>query len=358
MAEDERERTEQPTSRRREEARKEGNVAVSKEVATFFVVLGGLFVLSFFGVWMAQNLMEFMKISFQNYHAFRLNIDMDTIGILTRDTIFKIFTILLPVMFVPLFGVLAFLIQNGFILTGKPITPDLSKIDPVSGLKKIFSVEALAELLKSILKVSILSYVVVSAVVKEWNSLPLLIDMDVISFCAYTGSMALRIMTRTVWVLAVIALLDYLFQKWSHERSLRMTREEIKEEMKETEGDPLVKTRIKSIQRDLARKRMMQEVPNADVVVTNPVHIAVALKYDRKKAGAPFVVAKGAGLIAEKIKEIAKRHGVPVVENKPLAQSLYRLVDIGKEIPVSLYKAVAELLAYVYRLRSRVSELV
>ena len=158
---------------------------------------------------------------------------------------------------------------------------------------------------------------------------------------------------ETAWVLAVIAVLDYVYQRWSFEKSLRMTKEEIKEEMKELEGDPIVKARIKSIQREMARKRMMQEVPKSDVVVTNPTHIAVALKYDREKAGAPVVVAKGAGHIAEKIKEIARKHGVPVVENKPIARNLFRYAEIGAEIPVALYKAVAEILAYVYRLKGK-----
>ena len=356
MPEDERERTEAPTSRRREEARREGNVAISREVGTFFVILGGLIVLSMAGMWMVKGMSEFMKGSFSLAYFSKGGFDVAEIERLFKIASYRLFIVLLPVLVIPVFGIMAFIIQNGLIFTAKPLTPDISKIDPIAGLRKLFSITSLAELFKSILKVSILGYVVVGAVIKEWDHLPLLFDMDVVSSMAYMGKVTIKIMIRTVWVLAVIALLDYAFQRWSHERSLRMTREEVKEEMKETEGDPMVRARIRSIQRTLARQRMMQEVPNSDVVVTNPVHIAVALKYDREEAEAPVVVAKGKGLVAEKIKEIARKHGVPVVENKPLAQSLFKLVEVGMEIPVSLYKAVAELLAYVYRLNSKVVE--
>lgn len=351
MAENDQERTEQPSSRKREQARQEGNIAVSKELGSFFMILGSLLVLYFAGLWMATASAEFMKNSF---HIVREEMTVKAVSELFQSVSYKFFLIIMPALFIPVFGALSYVIQNGFVFTGKGLTPDFSKIDPLSGFKRMFSLNSIAELVKSLLKVGVLTYVVYVNVASEWHNIPLLIDMEMMSSVAYMAKVTLSIMTKTVWVIAVIAGLDYLYQKWSHEKGLRMTKDEIKEENKELEGDPVVKARIKAIQRELARKRMMQDVPAADVVVTNPTHLAVALKYDRLKGGAPIVVAKGAGFIAEKIRELARKSGVPVIENKPLARSLFKIVEVGSEIPVDLYKAVAELLAYVYRLKNRI----
>ncbi len=352
MAENDQERTEQASSRRREQARQEGNFAVSRELSSFFTILGALLVLYFAGTWMFMGLSDFMRGSF---HFVKVELTVKEVSALFQNISYKFFILILPALAIPLFGAASYLIQNGFALTTKPLAPDLKRIDPLSGVKRLFSLNSIVELVKSIVKVAVLSYVVYLTVLKEWNSLPYLVDADAVSSLYYIARTTFTIMTKTVWVLALIAILDYAYQRWSFEKGLRMSKEEIKEEMKETEGDPIVKARIKSIQRELARRRMMQDVPKADVVVTNPTHLAVALKYDRSKADAPVVVAKGAGLIAEKIKEIARENRVPVVENKPLARSLFKTVEVGMRIPVDLYKAVAELLAYVYRLKSRVA---
>ncbi len=352
MADDDREKTESPTSRRLEEAREQGNLAISKEVGTFFTVLGGLIVISFLGIWMMEGLSAFMKAAFSGLSGTEMGVH-EMRDLFFRTT-YRLFVILSPAfVIIPLFSVAAYLLQNGIVFSTKPLEPNMAKLDPISGAKKFFSVTSIAELFKSLLKIAVLGYVVYTSVAKEWRTLPSLVDMEVVSSMAYTGRVTLRILTRTVWVLAVIAVIDYAYQKWNYLRGLRMTKEEVKEEHKETEGDPLVRSRIRSIQRELARKRMMQDVPGADVVVTNPVHLAVALKYDRKSSRAPVVVAKGAGLIAERIKEIAREHDIPVVENKPLARSLFKFVEVGMEIPESLYRAVAEVLAYVYSLRPK-----
>lgn len=344
-------KTEQPTSRRREQARQDGNFAVSKELSTLFIITGALVILYFSGLWIVTGVTDFMRESFSRTYSGELTVK-DVSGLFGHLT-FKFFLVMVPVLMIPVCGAVSYILQNGFSLTGKPITPDFKKINPISGAKKLFSLNAVAELVKSILKVGILSYVVYVNVAREWSTMPFLMEMETVSSLSYIAKVSVTIMTKTVWVLVLIALIDYLFQKWNFEKGLRMTKEEVKEEMKDLEGDPNVKARIKSIQRELARKRMMQDVPTADVVVTNPTHLAVALKYDKSKADAPIVVAKGADLIAEKIREVAKKHRVPVVENKPLARTLFKSVEIGKEVPVSLYKAVAEVLAYVYRLKSR-----
>ncbi|MBI5587524.1 MAG: flagellar biosynthesis protein FlhB [Deltaproteobacteria bacterium] len=350
MSDQEQDKTEQPTSRRRELARQDGNFAVSRELSTLFVIIGSLVVLYFCGVWIVTGAAEFMQQSLSRIFSRELTVK-DVSGLFGHIT-FKFFLIMVPVLLIPVFGAVSYIIQNGFSLSGKPITPDFKKINPVSGVKKLFSINAVVELVKSILKISILTYVVYVNVAKEWSTMPFLMEMETIGSLTYIAKVSFTIMTKTVWVLLLIAMIDYAFQRWNFEKGLRMTKEEVKEEMKEMEGDPNVKARIKSIQREMARKRMMQDVPTADVVVTNPTHLAVALKYDKSRGDAPIVVAKGADLIAEKIREVARKHRVPVVENKPLARTLFKGVEIGKEIPVSLYKAVAEILAYVYRLKT------
>jgi flagellar biosynthetic protein FlhB len=352
MADSDQDKTEQPTSRKQEESREKGDVATSMEVATFFVILGGLIMLYFSGLWMADGIMKFMR---EPVFPFNVELNANSAVALYRVVLRQYYIIMLPAFAIPIFGVLAYVLQNGINLTLKPLAPNFSKINPISGVKQLFSVGSLMNLAKSVLKVGVLSYVMYINVKKEWHLMPSLVEMEVVSIFAFVTTVAFKVMIKSVWVLAVIAIVDYAYQKWHFNKGQMMTKEEVKEENKESEGDPMVKSRIRSVQREQARKRMMQAVETADVVVTNPTHLAVAIKYDRLKAGAPVVVAKGAGLIADRIKELAKEHMVPIVEDKPLARSLFKHVEIGMEIPMSLYKAVAEILAYVYRLSAAMS---
>lgn len=350
MAGDDKEKTEEPTSRKLSEARADGNVAVSKEVATFFAFVGSLLLFSFFGAAIMGGMMHYMKKGLSPGTIGAPEFTIESLMLIFTRSSYDFFLIIWPALIIfPLFGIGAYVMQNGFLFSSKALTPKFDKFNPIEGIKKMFSLNSLSELIKSLLKVTVLTVVVYSAVLQEWTTLPVLIDMDVRSSIYFMGDLGMRILVRTIWVLLVIALLDYAFQKWNHTKGLRMSKHEVKEENKETEGDPIVKARIRQAQREMSRQRMMEEVPTADVVVTNPTHIAVAIKYDREEGLAPVVVAMGADIIAEKIKEIAKEHGVPVVENKPLARSLFKMVEVGMEIPVTLYKAVAELLAFVYR---------
>jgi len=354
MADDGMEKTEEPTSRKLEEAREQGNVPDSKEMATFFSVLAGLFLLYFFGTYMLDGMGNFMKHTYSNLP--KGEVTSESIVSLFATVSGKLLIILLPAFLImPLFAIVGKLMQSGLVMSAKSITPDITKINPLSGLKNLFSVKSLVELVKNIAKVSVLGYVVYGVVSEEWDTLPSMLDMELMTAMSYTSSVALRIVIRTVWVLAVLGFMDYLYQRYNHIKGLKMSKEEVKEENKESEGDPLVKARIRTVQRQIARQRMMQEVPEADFVVTNPTHLAVAVKYDKETGSAPKVVAKGAGLIAERIKEIAKENGVPVIENKPLARSLFKFVEIGVEVPETLYKAVAEMLAYVYGLKNKKS---
>jgi flagellar biosynthetic protein FlhB len=250
-------------------------------------------------------------------------------------------------------GILMHVGQIGFLFTLEPLQPDFSRINPLKGIQRYFSFRGLAETAKSIVKLSIigglgyLHFVKFSKHAVSWNGLTVLQQVGMAS--REIGSFLLFIMV----LLIGLAVLDFLFQKFDYERNIRMTRQEVKEETKMREGDPLIRARIRSIQRDRARRRMMQEVPKADVVITNPTHFAIALAYKQDQMHAPRVLAKGADILAQRIKDIARRHNIPIVENKPLARILYRTLKIGSFIPRELYQAVAEVLAYVYKLRGR-----
>jgi flagellar biosynthesis protein FlhB len=220
-------------------------------------------------------------------------------------------------------------------------------------LQRLLSVQGLSELIKSLLKIGLIGYVTCQTIMAEVESFIMLSARDVGSIAQYVGQSTLRVCVRAASVMLALAVFDYAWQRWQFEKSLRMSKQEIKEESKAQEGDPQIKARIRSIMREMARKRMMQDVPKATVVVTNPTHLAIALVYQREEMVAPQVVAKGAGYVAERIKAIAQEHAIPLVENKPIAQQLFKTVDIGETIPEGLYKAVAEILAYVYRLEKR-----
>jgi len=243
--------------------------------------------------------------------------------------------------------------QVGFVVSWKAVEPKFSRLDPINGFKQKFSSRAVVEFVKTLVKVGVISLVVYFAIKAELNAIARLYDNS-------TGQILLFVLIKSFWIfikvcliMIVVALLDYAYQKWKFLEDQKMTKKEVKDETKQTEGDPMVKSRIRQLQMEAARKRMMADVPKADVVVTNPTRLAVALKYDGKTMDSPIVVAKGAGPVAENIRRIARENQVPLVEDKQLARNLYRHVDLGGQIPIDYYQAVAELLAYVYKLKNR-----
>lgn len=346
------EKTEQATSKRREDAREKGQVAKSREVASVVVLMSFLMYFYFDSGGILKNIMAMMSSAFRT--SGQITITMDNAPSILASVIVKASFILLPILgLVFIAALLANIIQVGFLFSSKAIQPEISKLDPIKGFKNLFSLRSLVELVKNVLKmgiVGLISYVIISQEVQ--NCLPLA-GQSVWEIIAYMGRISFKILLNTCWVLILLAVLDYLYQRWEYEKGLRMSRQEIKDEFKNTEGDPIIKARIRRMQREMARKRMMAAVPDADVVITNPTHLAIALKYDQEKHIAPRVVAKGAGIVAQKIRELAKESGVPLVENKPLAQVLYKLVKIDDSIPENLYRSVAEVLAYVYGLRQK-----
>ncbi|UCF86169.1 MAG: flagellar biosynthesis protein FlhB [Desulfobacteraceae bacterium] len=345
------EKTEPATPKRREEARKKGQVAQSREIPSVLVLMSSLGVLFFSGSWMLVSLSDFMQWIFNNigslHHLHGISAHSFLLEILNL-----IITILMPLMFAVLIaGIAANLLQVGFLFTAKPLAPKLSKLNPFEGIKRLVSLKALAELFKSIIKLLCVASIAFLMIKGELNNIPSLMQMGVGDTLSFIARVSLKICFFTCLALVILAAMDYAFQRWQHEKGLRMSKQEVKDEFKQREGDPAVKARIKGIQREMAQRRMMEAIPEADVVITNPTSLAIALKYDAEAMMAPRVIAKGAGFIADRIKKIAQENGVPLVENKLLAQTLFKVVEIGDFIPVSLYRAVAEVLAYVYGLK-------
>lgn len=345
------EKTEPATPKRREDSRKKGQVAQSREIPSALVLLSSLGVLFFSGSSIICSLSDFMGGIFRNIGSLH-----HLQGVSLHSFLLEIFkhvlSILMPLMSAVLIGgITANLLQIGFLFTGEPLIPKLSKLNPLEGIKRLFSLKSLVELVKSLFKLLFVGFIAFVMIKGELENIPSLMQMSIGGTLSFIARVSFKICFYTCLTLIVLAALDYAFQRWQHEKGMRMTKQEVKDEFKQREGNPAVKARIKSIQREMAQRRMMESVPKADVVITNPTSLAIALKYDAKAMMAPQIIAKGAGLIAKRIKDIARENGVPLVEHKPLAQTLFKVVEIGGFIPANLYRAVAEILAYVYGLR-------
>jgi flagellar biosynthetic protein FlhB len=345
------ERTERATPKRRREARKKGQVAQSRELPSVLILMTALGFFYFAGSWIFGSLSQVIGGVYGQLDTLRLN-TVQEVSAFSVEIFEKVLLILVP-FFVPILvaGLAGNIGQIGFEIHGEPMYPKLTKLNPIAGFKKLISLRSLVELVKSIVKILLVGSIAFGIVEKETKAMPALMQQEVFDILLFIGRVAFKIIFFVCLALIVLAFLDYAYQRWQYEQSLKMTKQEVKDERKQSEGDPKVKGRIRRVQQELARRRMMEAVPEADVVITNPVHLAVALKFDAAKMIAPKIIAKGSGHIAEKIKEIARNHQVPLVENKPLAQALHKMAEIGEFIPVELYRAVAEVLAYVYRLK-------
>ncbi|TVQ76236.1 MAG: flagellar biosynthesis protein FlhB [Bradymonadales bacterium] len=349
---DDQEKTEEPTPKKLSESRKKGEVPQSRDFATFVVFLGLCIVVYF----TAGNLFRTLVTAFEA----SLQVDQNLIGTqaefigFTKDIIILLLKGIAPIFGgVFLFALFAYIGQFGFLFTTKRLVPNFGKINPMKGLKRIFSKDTLVELVKSLFKVSVLGVIMFLIMRSEMDNLLVVGRETIAGIFLYTMQLTMKLMLGVLAFLLALGFVDLLYQRWSFHQKQKMSVKEVKDEFKQQEGDPLVKARVRQIQREVARARMMDDVPGADVVVANPTHVAVALKYKRGQMTAPVVVAKGAGFIAIKIKEIAIKNGVPVLEKRSLARFLFRNVDIGEIVPESLYSAVAEVLAYVYRMKMK-----
>ena len=348
------EKTEPATQKKLDDARKEGKVAKSKDLTEGIALVVLFLTLKIFisyvgermiGIfdWTLGRMAEFVAVN-------QKNLEMQAVSSMLTNAILEMFLIVWPFF---LFGfAITFLVtvyQVGWKVSLKTMEPKLSKFNPINGFKRIFSKDSLFELVKSIVKIGIIIYIVYTNLQEEANNLFILYEISLNQAVALVGQIILDVGLEISIVFMVVGLADLFYQKWKFADEMKMTKQEVKDEYKNTEGDPQIKGRIRQKMREASQRRMMQDVPKADVVITNPTHFAVALKYDAEVSKAPIVVAKGEDFLAQKIKEIAKENKVPLVENKPLARMLYHNVDIGSEIPPELYQAVAEVLAMVYQ---------
>jgi len=348
---DDQEKTEEPTSKKIEDARKEGNVAKSQDVVGVTTLIIGVVVIIFYLKFLFYKMMDFYVyyLSFFS-HEFTIS---DLINLVIKSS-FEVIILLIPLMAaIMLAGVIGNVAQFGFLFTTKAIKPKFSKLNPITGLKNLFGKKKLFEGLKMTLKVAIAFGVGFHLFLTWLNEIPKLELFPLMTQIKWLIDKSIILAFTMIAVFVVFAAIDFAFQKYSYKKSLKMSKQEIKDEMKNSEGNPEIKAKIRQIQMKMASQRMMKEVPKADVVVTNPTHYAVAIRYNSSEDRAPKVVAKGVDHLAQKIKEIAREHDVMIVENRPLARQLYAEVEIEEEIPEKLYKAVIEVLVMVYKAKGK-----
>jgi flagellar biosynthetic protein FlhB len=345
------EKTEKATHKRRADARSKGQVAQSKEISSAMILMVSLGFFYFAGAWLFWNLSDLISGFYQNIDSF-LIYDLNSARAFSRLVMNRLMAILLPFLLpIAIAGLVANILQVGFQIHTKAMEPKISKLNPISGMKRFVSLKSLVEVCKSILKILFIGSIAYLLVKNDMKAFPDLIHQEVGQILIFISKVSAKIAFYVCLALIILAALDFIYQRWQFEEDLKMTKQEVRDEQKQTHGDPKVKSRIRSMQLEMARRRMMEAVPEADVVITNPTHLAIALKFDADKMAAPQVLAKGAGHVAQRIKEIASEHKIPLVEDKPLARALYTLVELGDYIPAELYRAVAEVLAYVYRLK-------
>ncbi|MEK4510324.1 flagellar biosynthesis protein FlhB [Paenibacillus sp. FSL K6-2524] len=346
------EKSEKATPKKKQDSRKKGQIAKSQDVSGALILLSVFLSLSAFGGYIKTRLVFLYSDVF--YH--RLSMDVTTENVMTmfRSYGIQILLVLAPIfLVVVVVAAVASYAQVGFIMSGESLKMKFSKLNPIEGFKNIFSMRSVVEFLKSILKLTVIGYLVFSTVWGARGYISSLSQVTVEAAFNFTAELTMSLGIKIAVALFVLGVIDYIYQKYDHAKKMRMSKQDVKDEYKKMEGDPLIKGKIRERQRRMALQRMMQDVPKADVIITNPTHFAVALKYDGSQMDAPQVVAKGQDYVALRIREIAKEHGVITMENKPLARALFQRSEIGDVIPADLFQAVAEVLAYVYRMKGK-----
>ncbi len=346
------EKSEKATPRRRHKAREEGKVVKSMELNSAAIICLGFLTLYAVGPNVVGQIKDLFAYNLANAPVIAAS--DPTFAKVFGDSMLRFFSIMFPVfagMIVIAFGVNV--AQVGFKITPKGLEPKLDKLNPLNGLKRLFAVKSLVTLVRDTVKLFVIGFVAFKVIESEFDSFFLLPDMTVAQIASTMATQAVFLALKVGSIILIIAAIDYAYQKYDFEKSIKMSRQEIRDEFKDTEGSPQIKSRVRQLQREMSRNRMMASVPDADVVITNPTHIAVALKYNTDEMAAPWVVAKGERLIAQKIKKIAYENNIPVIEDKPLARALFKVCEIGQMVPMHLYRAVAEILAYVFRLNGK-----
>ncbi|KRF31912.1 flagellar biosynthesis protein FlhB [Paenibacillus sp. Soil787] len=346
------EKTESATAKKRQDARKKGQVAKSMDLPAALILLFSFLSFLMFGGYMKEKMVNIFRNVYEN--QLTMDITAANVQVLFVDLVQQGLTILAPIfILVVLVAFIGNYAQIGFMFIGDPLMMKFNKINPIEGFKRIFSLRTVMDFLKSTMKMLIIGYVVYTTLMGEKAKLLGLGHAPLESTFSFIASVTLKLGIKIGAILIVLAIFDFIYQKYEYEKSLKMSKQDIKDEYKKSEGDPLIKGKIRAKQRQMAMQRMMQEVPKADVIITNPTHFAVALKYDSNNMQAPTVIAKGADYVALKIKEVAKKNGIMTMENKPLARAIFAQVEIGDSIPAELFQAVAEVLAYVYKVKGK-----
>ncbi|MGI9435217.1 MAG: flagellar biosynthesis protein FlhB [Geminicoccaceae bacterium] len=354
MAEDEdqSQKTEEPSQRKLEDARKKGQVATSRELNNALMISAAAAFVAFLSPGIANDL----GLSFTRFieQPDRFTLTIDNLQSLTAVVVMDVGkALLLPALLFMSAAIAASLVQNGLVISAEPLKPKLEKLSPMSGAKRIFSLKSLVEFIKGIFKICLIG---AAAVLLLWPEAAMVIqsnEMEIISAAKILQDMTLKLLVGISILVLIIALIDFLYQRFEHQKQLRMSRKDLQDEYKQTEGDPHVKARLRGLRAERARQRMMAEVPKATVVITNPTHFAVALLYDVDKMAAPKAVAKGQDLVAQTIREVAEAHHVPIVENPPLARALFAAVELGDDVPPEHYRAVAEVIGFVMGIQRR-----
>lgn len=352
-------KTEEPTSKKLDDARKKGQVGKSQELAHAIELIAAFVSIKVLVGYIGDNFINLFTWAYtymipQIVDSDRSGLTISSIGNVLLYGILQMFLILLPFLAI---GFLVAILSNGlqfkFQVSAEPLKPKLDKFNPINGVKRMFSMQSLVNLGLSVVKIVIIFIVSYTMIKDHLNELYLLYEIPLNAAIAQIGSLVLDIGIRISVILLIVGFVDLFYHKWKFKKDLKMTKQEVKDEYKNAEGDPLIKSKQKQRMREASQRRMMQSVPQADVVITNPTHIAVAIKYDINEAPAPIVVAKGEEYMAQRIKDAAKENNVDIIENKPLARSIYTTVDVGQQIPPELYQAVAEILAVVYQAKGR-----
>jgi flagellar biosynthesis protein FlhB len=346
------EKTEKATPKKKQDSRKKGQVAKSMEIPASFILLFVFLSFMMLGGYYKEHMLGLFGSTYES--RLLMEVTIGNVGDLFKNLIIEGLLLLAPLFLIAVVvALLGNYVQFGFLLTGHPLMMKLSKINPIQGFKQIFSMRSLVEFCKSILKLTVIGVVVGTTLWGEKDHILALGNVPIEQIFSFAASITLSLGVKIGALLVVLAVMDYIYQRFDYEKKLRMSKQDLKDEYKKTEGNPVIKSRIRERQRKMALQRMMQEVPKADVIITNPTHFAVALRYDGSEMEAPVIIAKGMDYVALKIREVAKENGIVMMENKPLARALYERAEIGDTIPADLFQAVAEVLAYVYKLKRK-----
>ncbi len=352
-------KTEQATTRKRQDVREKGQVAKSIELNSASTLLAGILVMQWLGSGIVQQWEYYAQQHLASVGSFggsEATLQQAVTGsVLHGGQLYLLMTLPL-LMAIMTMGVTSNVLQTGFLIAKKMPAFDFSKVNPLQGFVRMFSSRMLVDMLKAALKAVLIGYVIYTFFKQHAYDIVGLIQQDPSKLGPAISQLTMALFRQTTWAVVGIAVADYAYQRWTYEKGIRMTRQEVKDEFKRTEGDPMIKARIRQMQRAMGRRRMMADVARATVVVTNPTHLAVALRYDPKAMPAPKVVAKGERIIAQRIKEIAAQHHVPVIEDKPLARALFAQCDIGQFVPMELYQAVAQVIAFIFKQSGRQTE--